>query len=372
MPHSVGQRIKSKTEWGKGIIMKILIFGGDGYIGWPLALKLANNHDVTIFDNLSKRKWVMECGISTLFETYPIHRRASAYNDETGNSLSFNISDGNNCGAVYSTFDSVNPDVVIDCSSQGSAPFSMKNRTNASLTFQNNINSLINILHAVKRSKSKPRLIKLQGISKQSRGESFSHLSNESCSKLVRFASTNWNMSVTLAEVGIVYGIETEETKLDPLLQTTVYYDGVFGTLINRLCVESVVNHPLTVYRPGEVKRYIINLEDLVKSIDNIISSPNQVSEVLLASQVMSVIDIAKVVESKSREFGYNPKIKKIDNPRIHENELVSLYSPNLGLSSFTSLEETLNAELFTKLENVKGNVDISTIPCDVKWDRHI
>jgi UDP-sulfoquinovose synthase len=35
---------------------KVLIAGGDGFIGWPLALRLSNiGHEVLIIDNLSRR-----------------------------------------------------------------------------------------------------------------------------------------------------------------------------------------------------------------------------------------------------------------------------------------------------------------------------
>jgi len=38
--------------------MRILVIGGDGYCGWATALHLsACGHDVTILDNLVRRKW---------------------------------------------------------------------------------------------------------------------------------------------------------------------------------------------------------------------------------------------------------------------------------------------------------------------------
>ena len=37
--------------------MKILILGGDGFCGWPTALRLSKSgYEITIIDNLSRRK----------------------------------------------------------------------------------------------------------------------------------------------------------------------------------------------------------------------------------------------------------------------------------------------------------------------------
>jgi UDP-sulfoquinovose synthase len=37
--------------------MRILVLGGDGYLGWPTALHLSIGHDVVVADNLARRTY---------------------------------------------------------------------------------------------------------------------------------------------------------------------------------------------------------------------------------------------------------------------------------------------------------------------------
>lgn len=48
-----------------------------------------------------------------------------------------------------------------------------------------------------------------------------------------------------------MYGVKTEETSLDEVLINRLDYDGVFGTALNRFCVQAAVGHPLTIYGKG-------------------------------------------------------------------------------------------------------------------------
>ena len=44
--------------------MRILILGGDGYLGWPTALHLSDRgHDVGIGDNFVRRQYDHEMGV---------------------------------------------------------------------------------------------------------------------------------------------------------------------------------------------------------------------------------------------------------------------------------------------------------------------
>ena len=45
----------------------VIVFGGDGFCGWPLVLRLSNSgYNVTIVDNLVRRKTDVELGCESL------------------------------------------------------------------------------------------------------------------------------------------------------------------------------------------------------------------------------------------------------------------------------------------------------------------
>ncbi|MXZ44427.1 MAG: NAD-dependent dehydratase, partial [Gammaproteobacteria bacterium] len=47
--------------------MRIAVFGGDGFVGWPTCLHLSNaGHEITIVDNLSRRRIDTELGVQSL------------------------------------------------------------------------------------------------------------------------------------------------------------------------------------------------------------------------------------------------------------------------------------------------------------------
>ena len=51
----------------EGGTMRILVLGGDGYLGWPQSLYLSSRgHDITIFDNFMRRQFDLERGFDSL------------------------------------------------------------------------------------------------------------------------------------------------------------------------------------------------------------------------------------------------------------------------------------------------------------------
>ena len=130
---------------------KILIFGGDGYLGWPLAMHLAKNgFDVTVCDNFSKRKWELEIGVKPLISVKTLHERVGFWNANFDHQIKMVVVDVSNQRFIYDLF-SIRPDIVINCADQPSSPFSMKGINTAQITQANNISSGLNLLFAIKK-----------------------------------------------------------------------------------------------------------------------------------------------------------------------------------------------------------------------------
>ena len=70
-------------------LMRVLILGGDGYLGWPTALRFsARGHEVTVVDNFVRRRWVDGVGSDSLT---PIRRPRpsgiAAWREISGNEI---------------------------------------------------------------------------------------------------------------------------------------------------------------------------------------------------------------------------------------------------------------------------------------------
>ena len=93
------------------------------------------------------------------------------------------------------------------------------------------------------------------------------HLSKVHDSHNIHFACRIWGLRATDLNQGVVYGVETDESALDPRLATSFHYDEVFGTALNRFCVQAVIGHPLTVYGKGGQTRGYLNIRDTVACV---------------------------------------------------------------------------------------------------------
>ena len=60
--------------------MKVLILGGDGYLGWPTAMHLtAHGHNVAVVDNYLRRQICREENVTPLFEIPNLHERTALW-----------------------------------------------------------------------------------------------------------------------------------------------------------------------------------------------------------------------------------------------------------------------------------------------------
>src|ERR1700694_4203876 len=142
--------------------MKILVLGGDGYLGWPTAMYLSlHGHRVGVVDNFAKRRWEMELNVEPLIPIRTLHDRVDAWREVTGELIDLFVADLRNYGAVEGVLDVFRPDAVVHYAEQPSAPYSMIDHNRAVFTQVNNITGTLNLLWAVRKIVPNCHLVKL-------------------------------------------------------------------------------------------------------------------------------------------------------------------------------------------------------------------
>lgn len=379
----------------------ILILGGDGYLGWPTAMRLAaTGHKVSTIDNFAKRKWELEVGVKSLIPIPLMQDRLAAFHKVTGKAINFIEGDITYYSFLRRVIGEIKPDTIIHYGEQPSAPYSMIDRDRAAYTQINNIVGTMNVLFAMKKHVPDCHLVKLgtmgeygtpnidieEGfitIEKGGRSDtlpfpkqagSFYHLSKVHDSHNIHFVCRTWGLKATDLNQGVVYGIETDETKLAPELVTSFHYDAIFGTALNRFCTQAVVGEPLTVYGKGGQKRGFLNIRDTLACVELAVLNPPKSGEYRVFNQfteVFSVLELAKLVAKQAEKLKMKAKIKHIDNPRKEAES--HYYNPKhrklieLGLRP-TLLSKELIGSMLTTISKYRDNVDKTKLPPEIKW----
>ena len=327
--------------------MRILILGGDGYLGWPTAMHFsAIGDDVTLIDNFAKRQWELQEGIEPLLPIPTLHRRVRKWKDVTGKTIKVHVGDLCNHRFVYKLLDEVRPEAIVHYAEQPSAPYSMQTRTTAVYTQTNNVVGTLNLLFAMRRYCPNTHLIKLgtmgeygtpnidieEGyitVTHNGRTDtlpfpkqpgSFYHLSKVHDSHNITFACRIWKLAATDLNQGVVYGITTKETDLDQDLRTSFHYDHVFGTVLNRFLVQAAVGVPLTVYGTGGQTRGFLDIRDTIQCVELAARNPAKPGEFRVFNQFteqFSVMDLAMKTVEAGRRAGLHVTIDHLTNPRI-------------------------------------------------------
>jgi len=383
--------------------MRILVLGGDGYLGWPTAMYFSNRgHEVMIADSLAKRYWEQESEAMPLWPVPPMHQRVRHWRAVTGKTILDRVVDiATNDRFLYHILGDFKPEAIIHYAEQPSAPFSMISRRHAVETQQNNVIGTLNLLFAMKSQCPDAHLIKLGSmgeygtpnidieegyieITHNGRKDvlpfpkqpgSFYHLSKVHDSHNMMFACRVWGLRATDLNQGVVYGVETEETRLNPeLLRTSFHYDAVFGTALNRFCVQAALGTPLTVYGKGGQTRGFLNIQDTIQCVDLTVKNPPKVGECRVFNQfteVFTIQGLADRVKAAGAHLGLNVGIQHLPNPRAEQEQhyynpkLTKL--PELGLKP-RLLNDVLIEEMLGSVIRAKGQVDEQVLYPTVKW----
>jgi UDP-sulfoquinovose synthase len=382
--------------------MRILVLGGDGYLGWPTAMYFSQlGHDVLVVDNLAKRQWEAEIDSSPLQPLPTLRHRVRLGNQVTGTEIALAVGDiAENHRFVYETFADFQPEAIIHYAEQPSAPYSMAGRDLCVYTQRNNVVGNLNVLHAMKKFVPDAHLVKLgtmgeygtpnidieEGwleIDHNGRKDrllfpktpgSFYHLSKVHDSHNIHFACRIWGLRSTDLNQGVVYGITTDETELHPDLHTSFHYDAVFGTVLNRYLVQAVVGQPLTVYGAGGQKRSFLNIRDTLQCVRLAVENPADQGEFRVFNQfteVFTVLELAEMVVEAASGVGIDASLEHIENPRVEAEE--HYYNPKndallgLGLKP-RLLSDELVEGMIGKVQQHKDAIDMDTLLPRVRW----
>ncbi len=377
--------------------MRVLVLGADGYLGWPTALYLsARGFDVGVADNFVRRQWDQELGVDSLVPITGFHDRIRAWKDVSGKTLEPFVGDLNNYPFVAGMLASFRPDAVVHFAEQRSAPYSMIDRDHAVFTQVNNVVGTLNLLYAMADVVPGCHLVKLGSmgeygtpnidieegfieITHKGRRDvlpfpkqpgSFYHLSKVHDSHNIMFACRTWGLKSTDLNQGIVYGAETEETAMDPRLATRFDYDGVFGTVLNRFCVQAVVSHPLTVYGTGGQTRGMLDLRDTVRCVELACVNPPADGEYRVFNQFTEEFTLTQLADLV-KELRPAAKIEYLENPRVeapeHYYHAKHTHLMDLGLEPHL-LSDTLLHQVFGVVERHRDRVNLAAIRPAVNW----
>jgi UDP-sulfoquinovose synthase len=331
--------------------MRILILGGDGYLGWPTALRFsARGHEVSVVDNFARRRWHVDHSTDSLTPIRSLAERIHVWREVSGNEISPFVGGIEDGEFLEHVIKETMPEAIVHYGEQPSAPYSMLSRKTAVETQYANVIGNLNLLFAIRDHVPDAHLVKLgtmgeygtpnidieEGyIELDHKGRkdtlpfpklphSFYHLSKVHDSHNIHFACRVWDIRATDLNQGFVYGIETDETSQDERLITRFDYDELFGTVLNRFCVQAVIGHPLTVYGKGGQTRGALNIRDTLQCVELAVANPADPGEFRVFNQFteqFSVNEMAALVSKSAAELGYEVEITSVPNPRVEAEE---------------------------------------------------
>jgi UDP-sulfoquinovose synthase len=382
--------------------MRVLILGGDGYLGWPTAMRFsARGHEVSVVDNFSRRRWHDQQGTNSLTPIRDLDERIEAWREVSGDTIRSHLGAIEHAGFLEEVVVETRPEAIVHYGEQASAPYSMASREQAVETQFTNVIGTLNLLFAMRDHVPEAHLVKLGTMGEygtpnidieegfieiEHKGRkdtlpfpkmpgSLYHLSKVHDSHNIQFACRVWGLRSTDLNQGVVYGIETDETAQDERLCTRFDYDEVFGTVLNRFCVQAVIGHPLTVYGKGGQTRGFLNIRDTLQCVELAVENPAEAGEYRVFNQfteMFSVGQLAELVQAAGAELGHEVEIEHLDNPRVEAEE--HYYNPthtkllDLGLQP-SHLGDELVRSMLKAIDRHRDRIIESAIDPTTRWN---
>ncbi len=389
--------------------MRIAIFGGDGFVGWPTALHLSNlGHEVAIIDNLSRRRIDTELGVQSLTPMDSIQERLRIWKQESGEEIVFELID------VATEYERLKlwlrtwqPEAVVHLAQQRAAPYSMKSDRHKNYTVNNNVNATHNVLNALVEIGLDAHVVHMgtmgvygystigatipegylsvdvalddgekveQEILYPANPGSIYHMTKCLDQLMFQYYAKNDEVRVTDLHQGIVWGTHTQETRMHEQLINRFDYDGDYGTVLNRFLIQAAIGYPMTVHGTGGQTRAFIHIQDSVRCIELALKNPpTQGERTHIYNQMTETHRVRDLAELVANMVG--GEIAYLPNPRkeADENELQVANAGLLGLGlDPITLQDGLLSELLDVARKYKHRIDSKRIPCTSAWTKEL
>jgi UDP-sulfoquinovose synthase len=384
---------------------RVVVFGGDGFCGWPTSLHLSQaGYEVVIVDNFSRRRIETELGAQSLTPIGTMQERLKAWHEISGRQIALHEIDvAEDFDGLKEILTSYKPIACVHFAEQRAAPYSMKSARHKIYTVNNNLNATNNILAAIVEVNPAIHCVHLGTMGVYGYGAfgsvipegyfkvkvpledgsyldreilypadpgSIYHMTKTQDALLFQFYAKNDRLRITDLHQGIVWGTQTPETELDERLMNRFDYDGDYGTVLNRFLMQAAVGYPLTVHGTGGQMRAFIHIRDTVNCVRGAIESPPQSGDrVRIINQMTEthrVRELALIVQSLT-----GAAIDHISNPRMEmeENELrvANANFHALGVPP-TMLRRGLLEEVADVAHRYRHRCDLTKIPCVSYW----
>jgi UDP-sulfoquinovose synthase len=381
--------------------MKILVLGGDGYCGWPTSLHLSDaGHEVVIVDNCVRRSIDHELGAQSLTPITDLKERVRAWREVSGQSIAVEFGDLLDWEFLSDVVGRHQPQAIVHYAEQRAAPYSMIDRRHALYTQHNNVIGTLNVLFAINEYAPECHLVKLgtmgeygtpnidieEGyITIEHNGRkdtlpfpkmpgSWYHLTKVHDSHNIHFACRIWGLRATDLNQGVVYGTLTPQAERDVRLINRFDYEEVFGTVLNRFCIQAAIGHPLTVYGKGGQTRGFLDIRDTVRCVELACENPAERGEFRVFNQFteeFSVLELAEMVADAAGKLGLEVRIENVANPRVEKEEHYYRAKHtkllDLGLEPHYLGDSLLDSLLNIAIE-YRDRVDVDHIMPRVDW----
>ena len=385
--------------------MRVLVLGGDGFCGWPTSLYLSDRgHEVTILDNLSRRKIDIDLEVESLTPIAAAGERLRAWHQVSGREIGFvNIDLATEYDRLAAILLELRPDAIVHFAEQRAAPYSMRSEKTKRYTVDNNVRATHNLLAAIVDTGVDTAIAHLGTMGVYGYGWSGSapipegyltvkvptpdgdlereilhpanpgsvyHMTKTLDQLLFAFYAKNDGLRITDLHQGIVWGTQTDQTARDERLINRFDYDGDYGTVLNRFLMQAAIGHPLTVHGTGGQTRAFIHIKDTVRCVEIALQNPPAAgSRPMVLNQITEthrVLDLAKLISDiTGADIAYLP------NPRVEAeaNELIVRNDQFLALGlDPTTLSEGLLGEVKEIATKYASRADLRKIIARSVW----